>query len=286
MLNLLHAALVCARAGWPVFPLHAPRPHGGCTCGHACGATGKHPHTSHGLRDASTAPGQIVAWWRRWPEANVGLVTGAVSGLVVLDVDARHGGEGSLARLEATYDRLPPTLTTQTGGGGRHYLFAHPGGGRIPNATCLFGWPGLDLRGDGGYIVAPPSLHASGRRYAWLDERLPLAPLPAWLLELRLAPVPRPHLPLPARPLPQHDAGAYWLARALEQARPGVRNALGFWLSCQLRDAGLSQAEAEPVLLAYAAAVPAGDHPYPSSEALESLRSAYRTPAREPARRR
>jgi hypothetical protein len=82
------------------------------------------------------------------------------------------------------------------------------------------------------------------------------------------------------------DAGAFWLARALEQARVGSRNATGFWLGCQLRDAGLPLSEAEPVLVAYAAAVPAGNHPYTEREAVESLRSAYRQPARKPAQRR
>jgi hypothetical protein len=126
---------------------------------------------------------EIERWFERWPEANVGIVTGALSGLVVLDVDARHGGDASLARLEIEHAALPRTVEAATGGGGRHLYFAHPGG-TVANRAGIV--PGIDLRGDGGCVVAPPSLHASGRRYAWAAQRspdaAPLAPLPPWLL--------------------------------------------------------------------------------------------------------
>jgi hypothetical protein len=123
---------------------------------------------------------EIEHWFRQWPEANVGIVTGAVSGLVVLDVDPRHGGEESLRDLERRFGPLSETLEAQTGGGGRHLYFAHPGG-ELRNRVGLA--PGLDLRGDGGLVVAPPSLHPSGRRYAWTQDpdALPPAPLPPWL---------------------------------------------------------------------------------------------------------
>jgi hypothetical protein len=103
----------------------------------------------------------IRRWWETWPDANVAIRTGAVSKLAVLDVDPRHGGVDSLRAL----DRLPDTAVAETGGGGYHMLFAHPGGHVKTTASSLA--PGLDIRGDGGYIVAPPSLHASGKRYAW-----------------------------------------------------------------------------------------------------------------------
>jgi hypothetical protein len=128
---------------------------------------------------------ELRSWLARRPDANVGIVTGAVSGIVVLDVDPRHGGRASLERWERTHGRLPDTLEARTGGGGRHLYFAHPGG-ELRNRVGLA--PGLDLRGDGGVIVAPPSVHPSGRRYRWLPGRapdqLPLVPLPAWLLEI------------------------------------------------------------------------------------------------------
>jgi hypothetical protein len=126
---------------------------------------------------------EALGWLRAWPDAGIGVVTGAISGLVVLDVDPAHGGDASLARLEREHGGLPATVEARTGGGGRHLYFAHPGG-LVRNKAGLA--PGIDLRGDGGYVVAPPSLHASGRRYAWVDGRAPaqtgLAPLPAWVL--------------------------------------------------------------------------------------------------------
>lgn len=127
---------------------------------------------------------EVSAWYRRWPNANVGIVTGAVSNLVVLDVDRGHGGDESLAALERRHGPLPVTVEAISGGGGRHLYFAHPGG-HVRNRVALAA--GIDLRGDGGMIVAPPSVHPSGARYAWRtgqapDEIAP-APLPEWLLE-------------------------------------------------------------------------------------------------------
>ncbi|MCS6780664.1 MAG: bifunctional DNA primase/polymerase [Geminicoccaceae bacterium] len=128
---------------------------------------------------------ELTEWLERWPDANLGIVTGRVSGLVVVDVDPGKGGEASLAGLEACFGRLPPTLVVRTGGGGRHLYFRHPGG-EVPCAVGIR--PGLDLRGDGGYVVAPPSIHPSGRAYRF--ERAagePLAapaPFPGWLAAL------------------------------------------------------------------------------------------------------
>ena len=103
---------------------------------------------------------EVRAWYRRWPDAGVAIVTGAVSGLLVVDVDARHGGERSLETLEGIHGPLPRTMEVVTGGGGRHIYFEHPGG-VVPNMVGLA--RGIDLRGDGGIVVAPPSLHPSGR---------------------------------------------------------------------------------------------------------------------------
>ncbi len=126
---------------------------------------------------------EIQRWFRSWPDAGVAVVTGSISGLVVVDVDLRHGGEASLRALEHVHGALPSTVEALTGGGGRHLYFAHPGR-PIRNQVAVA--PGIDLRGDGGYVVAPPSVHPSGRRYAWVAGRAPeetsLAPLPAWLL--------------------------------------------------------------------------------------------------------
>jgi hypothetical protein len=125
----------------------------------------------------------LADWYGRWPQAGVAVVTGAVSGLVVVDVDPKHGGEASLAELERSHGPLPATVTARTGGGGRHLYFLHPGG-LVRNQVGLA--PGIDLRGDGGYVVAPPSLHPRGGIYAWEAGLAPgevaLAVLPPWLV--------------------------------------------------------------------------------------------------------
>jgi hypothetical protein len=162
----LAAALDYASRGWPVEPLHTPTENGLCSCGKRnCSSPGKHPRTLHGLKDASTDPDVITKWWEAWPEANVGVVTGKISGLVVLDVDPRASGDKSLAELEREHGSLPTTLEARTGGGGRHIVFAYPAGGVRTRIGLM---PGLDLKSDGGYFVAPPSLHASGGRYEWV----------------------------------------------------------------------------------------------------------------------
>lgn len=128
---------------------------------------------------------EINAWYQQWASANVGIVTGAISGLVVLDIDPRHGGEQSLAQWNKVYGPLPLTLEARTGGDGRHVYFKHPGG-VIHNRVGIT--PGIDLRGDGGCVVAPPSIHGSGKAYTWVSGHEPgkveLAELPAWLLRL------------------------------------------------------------------------------------------------------
>jgi len=178
------AQAYAAKFGWHVLPLHSVRT-GRCTCNRAdCVSAAKHPLTLHGVADASKDPSTIAAWWRRWPFANIGIATGQVSGIVVLDVDGPEGEE-SLRALEDQHGPLMETVEALTGGGGRHVLFAHPGH-PVPNKVALA--PGLDVRGDHGYIVAPPSSHASGRRYTWeLSSRpgeVPLAACPPWLLDL------------------------------------------------------------------------------------------------------
>ncbi len=165
------------------------------------------------LQARRASPAELQAWLARWPDANLGIVTGAVSGLLVLDVDPRHGGAESLAALEAEQGALPPTPEAETGGGGRHLYFAHPGG-VVRNRVGLR--PGIDLRGDGGLVVAPPSRHASGRAYRWREERAPgdlmLAALPSWLVE------PPGAARGPGHPLP------WWRERVREIVPEGERN--------------------------------------------------------------
>ena len=136
--------------------LSAPYHQGGrCSCSSpTCETPGKHPRILQWPENATTRPGMIRSWWGRWPEANIGLVTGEASRLVVLDVDPRHGGHVGLEELERQFGPLPATVEAQTGSGGRHLLFKHPGQ-RVSNSAGILG-PGLDVRGDGGYIVVPP----------------------------------------------------------------------------------------------------------------------------------
>ena len=182
MTSLRDAAIAYAEHGWQVFPVHGIGAEGRCTCGDHGGencSPGKHPRTSHGFRDATDDVEQVERWWSRWPDANIGIATGESSGFWVLDVDVRRDeatgevlkdGEATLRDLERANSALPTTLAAVTGGGGRHIYFAwdkdaQPVG--CPKGPGL----GLDVRGEGGYVIAPPSVHASGRPYTW--ERSP-----------------------------------------------------------------------------------------------------------------
>src|SRR3546814_8370338 len=122
----------------------------------------------------------IRRWWSSWPAANVAIRTGQASGLVVLDVDPDHGGEETLAQVIEQHGPLPPGRTIQTGGGGRHLYLRHPGGVVRNDAGRKLG-AGIDIRGDGGYVLAPPSRHVSGGRYAVVQRGGELPTLPGWL---------------------------------------------------------------------------------------------------------
>lgn len=163
--SMREAALGYARRGWHVFPLHTPR-EGGCSCRQECGKqAGKHPRTRNGLLDATLDLERIESWWSMWPDANIGISCGP-SALVVLDVDPRHGGDESLVAIREEHPSLTETLISLTGGGGAHYIYRAPKDEKIRNSNGAVA-PGVDVRGDGGYVVAPPSLHLSGRRYEW-----------------------------------------------------------------------------------------------------------------------
>jgi hypothetical protein len=218
------AALEYAAKGWGVIPLHTPDPTapGGCSCRKAdCQSVGKHPRTMKGLKDASTDKGTIERWWRMWPDANVGITTGA--GLMVLDVDGDEGHD-TLAALELEHGDLR-TLTARTGSGGLHLYFT------VPDDVCRnrtrFA-DGLDTRGEGGYVVAPPSTHVSGGTYQWVDDYPEIAqPATAWLVELlREKSTNGAHAPAPALP---------------DQIPAGERNAALASLAGSMRRRGASE---------------------------------------------
>jgi hypothetical protein len=176
-----------ARLGWPVLPIH-PVCDGRCGCGRAdCSSPGKHPIAAlarNGLKDATTDPTTVGNWWLKAATANVGIATGPQAGIWVLDVDTE--GLRVLPELVAAHGDLPLTPTAKTGSGGRHYFFRYVDGltnsrGALPN--------GIDVRGAGGYVVAPPSNHVQGA-YEWLPDlspdETPVADAPAWLIEMIL----------------------------------------------------------------------------------------------------
>ncbi len=181
---LLAAALWYAGRGLPVFPLHSVDGQGRCSCNGKPGCKpGKHPRIPNGHVGASTDPGRIRRWWSRWPEANIGIPTGERSGLLALDIDAH--GFTSLDALEEEHGPLPETLTVRTGGRGMHLYLKYPSGSGVRNSAGKVGL-GLDVRGEGGYVVAPPSRTDKGP-YALLD-RLPRTEPPEWLLEAARGP--------------------------------------------------------------------------------------------------
>jgi hypothetical protein len=193
---VLPTALAFARHGHAVFPLHYPVEHNGqvaCSCGRPCGKNAaKHPiarYAPNGVNSATIDSGIIKLWFGlRIPEANLGVST---EKLIVIDIDPRHGGDESFAALEREHELLP-TWRTLTGGGGEHIIFAASDGVDVVNVVAEntdnppLG-PGIDIRARGGYIVAPPSRHISGRAYAWSVDHHPqevaLAPAPDWLIE-------------------------------------------------------------------------------------------------------
>jgi putative DNA primase/helicase len=172
----------------PMYPVQADCC--GCSKGKNCTRPGKHPMTKHGVKDATTDPDQIKAWWTDWPKANIGIAPGGNAGILVLDIDPRNDGNKTLGRLEKKLGPLPDTVTALTGGGGRHLVFQHPPFRvRKDNTGKGFG-PGIDVLSDGSIMIAPPSLHITGKRYRWLAAKslrdLPPAALPqAWQDRLR-----------------------------------------------------------------------------------------------------
>jgi len=166
---------------WPVVPLHNWTGEA-CSCGASdCSSPAKHPRTRHGLKDASTDVHTIKTWWARWPDANIGLPTGST--FDVLDVDGEEGDRAlAAAAKRAGVTDLSTDGPMASTGRGWHLLYATTGHGNRARVVEAVDW-----RGAGGYIVAPPSLHSSGRRYEWLPglgPRTPLQPAPPWLTNL------------------------------------------------------------------------------------------------------
>jgi hypothetical protein len=213
MTTMLATVLDYAAKGWAVFP---------------CRPNTKEPATNRGFKDAITNPATIRRWWLAQPDYNVGIATGIASGVFVLDIDGAIGA-AALRDLEAAHEALPATLCAVTSAG-CHLWFRSTG--PIQSSAGRVG-PGLDVRGDGGYVLAPPSAHPDGPQYQWTNARAPAA-APEWLLKLARKPPPPPASisqralgSLGSRP-PTSDAyGSVALDAeidALVNAPPGSRN--------------------------------------------------------------
>jgi hypothetical protein len=180
---LLLAALDYAARGWRVIPLHHIV-EGVCTCEKDCGKSkGKHPRTCNGVKDGTTDAETIRRWWEETPLANIGVCTGQASGVFMLGPDGNRG-IADLAKMEGKYGLLPLTPRAKSGSGGRHCYFAWPSEGGIINRRNHQGLA-IDVRGEGGHFVAPPSRNANGP-YVWEDHpaQVPLAEASEWLLQL------------------------------------------------------------------------------------------------------
>lgn len=277
-MNNLELALSLAARSWSIFPCHeAPQEWQGRIL------PKKSPYIKDWPNRSTWNEDKIKSWWAWQPGALVG-VNCQASGIFCLDVDAK--GEidgyktfGELAAASGANLQIVCGPIQRTPSGGLHMIFRAPMTFTIPTNTGVLG-PGLDLRGIGGYFCTGPEYSSDP------GHSLPGAMLtdaPNWLLDVirkkeqEQKPIPTPHYTGPAQ-----DAGEFWLFRAIDQARPGRRNSTGFWLACELRDAGLTMGQAEIYMCQYADAVGNGD--YSKFEALESLKSAYKRAPRETAR--
>jgi hypothetical protein len=241
-------ALRYAAAGFAVFPLFGVVEVDGhlrCRCADPeCRSQGKHPMTPHGVKDASTDPAVINAWFAQWPQANLGMALGGPARRCVIDTDPRNGGDVTFETLIEHHGALPDTALQMTGGGGTHHLFIAPEGARLPGKLGK----GVDLKGEGGYIVVAPSLHVAGVAYTWEASSDPLegqaiAPLPAWVAEAGpaattpiVAPAAVGFMP-PQQVLEVRSALAFvdpddrndWLAMGMALKSTAAPNAFGLW---------------------------------------------------------
>jgi hypothetical protein len=229
---LRDAALGYASRGIPVLPLHCPLPHHhgvqpvgddgqqahpavgtGCSCRDPhCGQVAKHPLGSlvpHGVKEATTNRARVLAWWTQQPQANIGLACG--HRFDVLDVDGPIGAQ-AIRAFASEHGLHSSGPLVRTGGGGWHYYLAPTGLGNVAPRDL----EQVDWRGRGGYVVAPPSRHASGHPYQWVAGRdldTPLAEVPPPLLE-RLQhrqanrPAPVVSIPIGDRPGPRYGQAA------------------------------------------------------------------------------
>jgi len=213
MTTMIEAALSYVKEGFKVFPVKLD----------------KKPYTEHGLKDATQTQQGVKEYWTKWPDAGIGIVT---DGWIVLDFDAKSGGLESLELIKSKFG-LPDTRIHGTGGGGFHYIYQNPNGTNVRNATGLGGYPGVDLRANGGYIVAPPSHHTSGNDY-YIHCYMTPAFAPQWLMTMATKRLEITNAaPVDGEPIPE-----------------GQRNATLTKLAGAMRRQGMTAEEIETALLA------------------------------------
>ena len=184
--QIANAANLYAQKKMKVLPLYIVNLNK-CSCskGESCTSPGKHPATKNGLKDASNLIEQVEEWFNS-KLYNIGLLTGPENGFFVLDIDKKNDGLQSFEEMENTNGKLPETYRVKTGGGGFHLYFKYPPNLTIHNKQEIL--KGIDIRGDGGYVVAPPSMHKSGALYEAspdLDFSIKnFSEAPRWLIEL------------------------------------------------------------------------------------------------------
>jgi hypothetical protein len=201
MTTLLDLALKYAARGLRVFP---------------CKPAGKAPATTHGVKDATLDANKITAWWTAQPTCNIAVATGG--GMLVVDVDSLDA-EAELRQLETRFGALPPTIEAITAKG-RHIYLRYPQTRNVRNSTSKVA-AGIDVRANGGFVIAPPSLHPSGKRYCWsVDSSSALAEAPAWLLDL----IEAPWAHAPGIKAPAGTEGVDWADFIRDGVSEGSRN--------------------------------------------------------------
>src|SRR5699024_58379 len=168
--NLSVAIAYSQMLKWSIFPIYYKT---------------KRPITQHGFHDATNDMEQIKRWWSEYPNANIGLPTGKVNDIIVIDIDPRNNGNYSFERLIDEHEPFPHTVECLTGGGGNHIYFKYDE--RI-NKSTIQGYDGIDVQGNGKYVVLPPSTHPNGKKYHWEESSKPvsteIAKFPLWFVGL------------------------------------------------------------------------------------------------------
>lgn len=260
--DLYAAAMRYASAGWPVLPCHwtiGDR----CSCGNPeCHSPGKHPRTVNGVKNASTAPGRIKAWWDRWPLANVAIATGT-PGPDVLDLDDKAGRGGSelFERVRGAGVLGEPLAVVATPSGGKHayYLGTGHGGGAVGRKRAL------ELKAVGGYVLAPPSV-VFGRSYSLITSNRDAGSVVDFDAVRRVLEPPRPAV---ARQRVANDNFDALVRHVAGMYEGNLNNAL-HWAACRAVENGAPESVFDELV---DAAVSAG-HPRPG--AVRTVASARR----------